>query len=186
MTCIAAAVDPDGTVYMGCDSVSLQGDCVRIDRRSKVFRVGPFLMGTSGSHRVAQIFEYSFEPPSLSGDLTAYMVREFVPALRKHLEEQGGEIKREEQRRMDGNCLIGIDGQIFEIDAGYSVVSLRIPFHAIGCASQEAMAGMFTARELVDGLDAKEIVMCGLRAAAEFDVNIRPPFSVLSLAKNLN
>ena len=43
MTCIAAAIDLDGTIYMGGDSVSLQGDCVRIDQRSKVFRVGPFL-----------------------------------------------------------------------------------------------------------------------------------------------
>jgi len=84
VTCIAAAVDLDGTIYMGGDAVSLQGDCVRVDRRSKVFRVGPFLFGAAGSQRVSQILEHTFEPPAVSGDLTAYMVRELVPALRKH------------------------------------------------------------------------------------------------------
>lgn len=182
MTCIAAAVDPDGTIHMGSDAVSLQGGCVRIDRRSKVFRVGPFLFGVAGAQRVSQILEQTFEPPGITGDLDAYMVRELVPALRKHMDQEGGEIKRESERtRFDGNCVIGIAGRLFEIDSGYAVVSPRSPFYAIGCASQEAMAAMFTARELVEALPAKQVVMCGLQAAAEFDINIRPPFTILVL-----
>lgn len=182
MTCIAAAVDPDGTIWMGADSVGLQGDCVRIDRRSKVFRVGAFLIGSAGSQRVGQILEYTFDPPAIASDLTAYMVREFVPALRAHMDTEGAEIKQDSQRaRYDGHCVIGIDGQLFEIDTGYAVVNPRAPFYAIGCASQEAMAAMFTARSLVEGIPAKKIVQCGLEAAAEFDINIRPPFTVLSL-----
>ena len=182
MTCIAAAIDRDGAIVMGGDSVSLQSDCVRIDRRSKVFRLGPFLFGTCGSHRLAQICEYTLEaPPITDRDWTAYMVRNLVPAMRKHLEDQGGEVKRDEQRRMDGSCLIGIDGLLFEVDTTYAVISPRAPFYAIGCASQEAMAAMYTARELVEGISARRIVECGLKAAAEFDINIRPPFSILSL-----
>lgn len=182
MTCIAAAIDPDGSIVMGADSVSLQGGCVRIDRRSKVFRVGPFLFGTAGAQRVGQIFEYTFEPPDISGDLDAYMVKELVPALRKHMDQEGAEIKRDSQRtQFDGQCLIGIGGRLFEVDSGYAIISPRTPFYAIGCASQEAMAAMYTARELVEGISAKRIVEAGLKAAAEYDINIRPPFSILSL-----
>lgn len=181
MTCIAACVDPEGSIWMGGDSVSLQGDCVRIDRRLKVFRHGRFLIGTAGSQRVGQILEYTFEPPdNTSESLDAYMVKEFVPALRIHMESQGGDIKRDNQRtQIDGNCLIGIEGQLFEVDVSYAVVSPRTPFYAIGCASQEAMAAMYTARELVEGISARRLVECGLKAAAEFDINIRPPFSIL-------
>lgn len=182
MTCIAAAIDPDGTVVIGADSVSLQGDCVRIDRRSKVFRAGPFLIGSAGSQRIGQILEYTFTPPALLDDLDAYMVREFIPALRKHMEKEGGEIKQDSQRaRFDGQCLIGIQGRLFEIDAYYSVVSPRASFYAIGCAAQEAMAAMFTAHSLVEGISARRIVEAGLRAAAEYDINIRPPYSIMSL-----
>lgn len=186
MTCIAAAVDPTtGTIYMGGDAVSLQGGCVRIDRRSKVFRVGPFLVGASGSQRVSQILQHTFEPPAISGDLTRYMVRDLVPALRKHMSEQGGEVKNDsDQMQMDGKLIAGIDGQIFEVDQAYAVVHPRAPYYAIGSASQEAMAAKFVANDFLKS--AEEIVLRGLLAAAEFDINIRPPFTILNLPKGNN
>lgn len=184
MTCITGMIDPNGTVYMGGDAVSIQGEsCVRLDKRSKVSRVGDVLIGSSGSHRVCQILEYIFQPPPMSGDPVAYMVKEFVPELRDCMKREGGEYDEKNARLMDGRCLVGFCGQLFEIDSGYGVFTPRPPYHAIGCAAQEALAGMFTAHEAVEAVPAREVVLWGLRAAAEFDAIIRPPFSVLSIPK---
>jgi ATP-dependent protease HslVU (ClpYQ) peptidase subunit len=182
MTCIAGAIDKDSTVWIGADSVSLQNqDCVRRDSRSKVFTVGSFLVGCTGTHRVCQIVEYLFQPPRLeTNDYSAYMVRQFVTGLRAAMKEHGGEYKDSNGTDvMDGRCLVGFAGQLFEIDIGYGVFNPRDGYHAIGCAAQEAMSAMFTSRSLSEGVSAEEMVRCGLEAAAEFDSNIRPPFVIL-------
>lgn len=188
MTVIAAAVDEDGIIYMGADGLSLEGDsCVRQDRHAKPFLLDGFLIGGSGGKRSIQILRFLFTPPPIEGPLPEYMVKSFVADLRTVMKDNGGECDSEvesgdNKTLMDATFLIGIDGQLFDIDSAYSVTCLQFPFHAIGCAKQEALAAMFTAVQCGIG-SAKKIVELGLRAAAEFDVNIRPPFSILSLPK---
>jgi len=182
MTIIAAALDHTGTIYMGADSVSLQGDsCVRLNDRAKVYHKGEFLIGGSGTLRVNQLMECVFEPPLVNDDPYAYMVQHFAPAWRALVKEQGCELTTQSGSiEADGRYLVALRGCLFELDCGYGVFSPRSGFHAIGCAAQEAMAGMFTARQL--GFSAEATVKCGLEAAAEFDASIRPPFTILSLA----
>jgi ATP-dependent protease HslVU (ClpYQ) peptidase subunit len=105
----------------------------------------------------------------------------FANGLRAAMKEYGGEISNNNATEMDGRFLVGVHGQLFEIDSGYGVFSPRLSFLAIGCAAQEAMAGMFTAWSILEGVSGEEIVSRGLQAAAEFDINIRPPFTILSL-----
>lgn len=188
MTVIAAAVDEDGAVFMGADGVLLEGDdCVRRDKNSKVFLLDGFLIGGSGGRRAIQILRYMFTPPPIEGQLDEYMVKRFAVELRTVMKENGGESDSKDESGdsktlMDASFLVAIDGELFEVDSAYSVTCLQFPFHAIGCAKQEALAAMFTAAQL--GVrSAKKIVEIGLQAAAEFDVNIRPPFSMMAQPK---
>ncbi len=188
MTVIAAAVDEDGTVYMGADGVLLEGnDCVRRDKRSKVFHLDGLLIGGSGGRRAIQVLRFLFSPPPVNGSLDEYMVKNFAHSLREIMKENGGECESKDENGdsktlMDASFLIAFDSQLVEIDSAYSVTCLQFPFHAIGCAKQEALAAMFTASQL-GVASAKKIVELGLLAAAEFDINIRPPFSILSQPK---
>lgn len=183
MTCIAGAVK-DGEVCIGGDAVSVHGhSAARVSAESKVFRVGEFLVGSSGTVRCQQIIRYLFEPAPIDGDLTAYMVREFVPALRHAIKENGGEVKGESDRdEMDARYLVGVRGKLYEIDSGYGVFESRAFYAAVGCADQEALAAMFTAARILDvNVSAHTIVEHGLLAAAEFDTSIRPPFTIMTL-----
>lgn len=185
MTCIAGAIK-DGEVCIGGDAVSVHRDsAARIGADSKVFRVGEFLIGSSGTVRCQQIIRYLFEPLPIDGDLTAYMVREFVPALRNLIKENGGEVKTSSgTEEMDARYLIGVRGRLFEIDSGYGVFESKSFYAAVGCADQEALAAMFTAARLLDiNVSARAIVENGLLAAAQFDTSIRPPFTILTLAR---
>lgn len=182
MTCIAGAVK-DGEVCIGGDGVSLHNDsCVRLSAGGKVFHVGEFLIGASGTLRTQQIAQHLFEPPPVQGDLLSYMVKHFVPVLREAMKDLGGEIKTEEDGyEMNARYLVAVRGRLFEVDSGYAVLESRLPYAAVGKADQEALAGMFTAYSMDGDITAEEIVRRGLLAAAEFDTGIRPPFTVMSL-----
>lgn len=182
MTCIAAAVDKDGTIWMGSDAVSCRDDAIRLGTRSKIFERGEFLMGSSGTLRVGQILQYLFEPPPIKGDLDAYMVT-FANDLRVAIKEHGAEFETGNKTiEADGSFIIGVRGRLFALDGGYGIFSPRNAYCAIGCADQEALAAMFTVKSLFpDSYSGEQMVRWGLEAAAELDVNIRPPFTVMSL-----
>lgn len=186
MTCIAGAVK-HGEVCIGGDAISVHGNsAARVGADGKVFRVGELLIGSSGTVRCQQIIRYLFEPAPINGDLTAYMVREFVPALRHSIKEHGGEVKGDSGgEQMDARYLVGVRGRLYEIDSGYGCFESRAFYAAVGCADQEALAAMFTAARLLDvNVSARTIVEHGLLAAAEFDTTIRSPFTAITLTES--
>lgn len=182
MTCIAGAIK-DGEVWIGGDTVSIsRNDQVRMGARSKVFIVGEFLIGSSGTVRTQQIAQYLFDPPKPDGDLVAYMVKSFAVTLRATMKENGGEEIVNDNLEMDARLLVGVRGRVFTVDSGYGVFEAVANYAAVGCADQEALAAMFTANRILDEhVSGEAIVKHGLLAAAEFDSNIRPPFTILKL-----
>lgn len=183
MTIIAGAISEDGTVFIGGDGASVQnGDCIRMAAEPKVYQVADFLLGLTGTVRVCQIAGYLFKPPKHNGeDVESYMVRKFAPALKKAMGKEGGEIDdKDEGDVMDGRCLVGYRGRLFEIDSGYGVFMPVLPYHAIGCADQIGLGAMYAARRV----SPEQKVRIALEAAAEFDANIRGPFTIKSINGN--
>jgi ATP-dependent protease HslVU (ClpYQ) peptidase subunit len=182
MTCIAGAVI-NGELCIGGDAVSVHGNsAARVGSHGKVFRVGEFLVGSSGTVRCQQVIRYLLEPPPIEEDLTAYLVKRFVPVLREAMKDNGGECKAQSGNdEMDARYLVGLRGRLFEIDSGYGVFESLAPYAAVGCADQEALAAMFTAYSLLKDPLAEDIVNRGLLAAAEFDTSVRPPFTVVTI-----
>lgn len=183
MTCIAGAINGN-EVWIGGDAVSVHCDsAARVSTQAKVFQVGEFLIGSSGTLRVQQIIRYLFAPPAIESDLMSYMVKGFVPALRTVIKDNGGEFTDSNgNSQLDGRYLIGVRGRIFEIDSSYAVFEAKVNYAAVGCADQEALAAMFTATSLMAGdIGPEEIVRRGLLAAVEFDTSIRQPFTILKL-----
>lgn len=183
MTCIAGAIKGN-EVWIGGDAVSVQDySSARVSTQAKVFQVGEFLIGSCGTLRVQQIIRYLFTPPVIEADLITYMVKDFVPALKKVIRENEGEITAPDGTKViDGRYLIGLRGRLFEIDSSYAVFEAKANYAAVGCADQEALAAMFTATSLLGGdITPQKIVERGLLAAVEFDTSIRPPFTILKL-----
>lgn len=183
MTCIAGAIKGD-EVWIGADAVSAHSNGeARISTQAKVFQIGEFLIGSSGTLRVQQIIRYLFTPPKIESDLISYMVKVFIPALRTTIKENGGEITAADGTLLiDGRYLIGVRGRLFEIDSSYAVFEAKAPYAAVGCADQEALSAMFTATSLMAGdITPKQVVERGLLAAVEFDTSIRQPFTILKL-----
>lgn len=190
MTIIAACRDVNGSIWMGCDLISLhRGNNVKRGNESKIFRLGEMLVGSSGTIHCGQIVEHLIDVPAIPRDanLISWLVKEFVVPLRSAMKAYGGECKnRSGDDEMDGRLLVGLRGNVFEVDCGYGVYTHAPLFAAIGCADQEAISAMFTAQNLKPDLPARDVVRYGLEAAAEFDVNIRPPFEIICDKENSN
>lgn len=182
MTIIAACVDQDGNIWMGSDTVSVhRGMNVKRAAEPKVFRLGEMLIGSSGTVHCGQIVEHLIELPPIPAEdnLMPWMVEEFAAPLRVAMKTHGGECKnRNGDDEMDGRLLIGLRGKLFEVDVGYGIYTHAACFAAIGCADQEALAGMLTALKIHPDMHARAVVQLGLEAAAELDINIRPPFEI--------
>ncbi len=188
MTVVAAAIDRDGVIFMGADGMSVSGQYgARPGTRSKVFRVGEFIVGACGTVNIGQSIELLFEPPLIEGDLYRYIVARFAPALRELMKSRGGEIKNQNGAdELDARVLVGVRGRLFMIDGGYGAIESIHRFAAVGCADQEALAAMFTAKQIVPEMPARDVVQHGLEAAAEFDLAIRGPFTVIGSEDKAN
>lgn len=182
MTVIAACVDQDGSVWMGSDCISLHRDNeIKESTRSKIFRLGEMVIAASGGTRAGQIVEHMITPGAIPADCKSlgWLVTEFVPVLRKAMQEHGGEYHKDGVNLSDARLLVGLRGGIYEIDIGYGVIAHKGRIAAVGCADQEAVAGMFIALKVKPDLHARRVVELGLEAAAEFNINIRPPFEIV-------
>ena len=191
MTCIAAVIDNNGTIWMGGDAGVKCGESSLESNLPKVFIKGEFIIGVTGTSRVSQLIRYVLDPPDVKGDVHRYMVTDFVRVLRDCMKEHGGECKNQEddgpETIMDGRVLVGCRGQLFQIDHGYGVTVTAVSYQAVGSAVVEARAAMFTVSRILSGpIPGERLVQSALDAAMEFDGNIRPPFTILKLPSSLN
>lgn len=84
MTCIVGIQHRRRVVIAG-DSAGVAGYSVTVRADEKVFERDGYLFGFCGSFRMGNILRYTAElppPPPRGADLDAFLVREFVPAIR--------------------------------------------------------------------------------------------------------
>lgn len=179
MTCIVGIKGYDGRVYVGGDSAATDEDMALTVRQDpKVFQVGPYLIGTSGSFRVAQLIRYSLKVPPLPRDPGRFhrmMVKGFVGAILRCLEAGGVTLK---DGAVDGSSfVVGFRGNLFFIDQDMNVADPG-PYCAAGCADQIAHGALYAQRP---GMDPEERVLQALKAAERFSGGVRAPFVVLSV-----
>jgi hypothetical protein len=170
MTCIVGIVH-HGKVYLGADSALTSETCqVSISEEPKVFAIGEFVFGCSGSSRVSQLLHYAFTPPPIEGDLMRYMVVDFVKALKACLKDDG----QKDDNLLDGSgLLVGVRGRLFCVYADFQMEETPSGCNAIGGASDIAMGALYATR---DDYEPHERLCIALEAAQEYNVTVRPPF----------
>lgn len=173
MTCIVGLTDYN-TVYIAGDSAGANSHTVTIHEDPKVFRKKNFLFGFTTSFRFGQILRYSLEPPEdNSEDPMAYLVSQFIPALRKTLADQGY-TPTENGMVSGGQFLLGYRGSLFFIGENFMVGKPRNQLDAVGSGSEVALGSLHTSvgREPMDRLTK------ALTIASEITPYVRPPFVV--------
>jgi ATP-dependent protease HslVU (ClpYQ) peptidase subunit len=182
VTCVVGLVHGD-TVYMGGDT--LASDVVgthvvgRVDE--KVFVSSDFIMGFCGSYRVGQLLRYAFVPPDVPSrkDDMAYMVTDFVDALRVVQKDKGSLKKLDDEETHPASILVGWRGNLYAIEEDFDVGRPADDYYAIGAGAYLAFGSLHSTKGLVE--DPKQRLLMALEAASAYNAACRGPYTVLSL-----
>jgi ATP-dependent protease HslVU (ClpYQ) peptidase subunit len=179
VTCIVGLV-ADQRVYIGADSAGVDGGryamMLRADR--KVFRNGPFLMGFTSSFRMGQLLAHALQPPKPreGADIFAFMVTDFVNAVRDCL-KTGGYARKTNEEETGGTFLVGFRGRLFRIEGDYQVGECPRAYDAVGCGDLIAL-GALRAMDRDTSLSPSGRVMTALEAAEDYSAGVRGPFHI--------
>jgi len=165
MTCVIGLIR-NGHIYMGSDSLSLDGwHRVRTPHK-KIFRKGDMLIGTAGNQRISDIIEYNLVlPDEAAGD---YLGAVFIPALRACIDEHGGKIE-------DSTLLIGYKGELFFVGEDFSFLEVG-SYEAIGAGAKYALGYMYAMEKTC--LSPERLITKALECAAWFSASCAGPFVV--------
>lgn len=179
MTCIIA-VEHDGKVYMGGDSLELCG--LDIERAPKVFVSGEFIVGSTGSVRFGQLIEFNlFYPERTDGDSDmGYIVQRLIPAIRQCAKDHGYTKIESNVEKLKDILLIGYRGKIYKIHSDFSVQHPSRLFCAVGCGEDFALGAMFTLTSHKSVADVERNILSALKTAGEFCAGVSGPYYVLS------
>lgn len=174
MTCIVGIAHKDG-VTIGGDSLGVGGyDCLnRADE--KVFFNGEYLIGYTSSFRMGQILRYRFEPPQINTwDVRRFMATTFVDAVRKAFED-GGYLRKESGEESGGTFLVGVRGQLFQIEDDFQVGVPMSGYDACGCGARVAWGAL----AVTEHLAPEDRVRTALEAAERHSAGVRGPFVIM-------
>ncbi len=174
MTCIVATKS-NGKVYMGGDAASYGNLTIRKSEHPKVFKNGPYLMGYTSSFRMGQILQYKLDLPLPDGDLMRFMCTDFIDAVRKALKD-GGYTTVNNNNETGGNFLVGVSGELFEVDDDFQISLKSDPFNAVGCGEEYALGVLYS---LYNTLPAKELLIKALETAEYFSAGVTAPFTII-------
>lgn len=182
MTAIVGLVE-NGNVYLGGDSYASNGNSIfpRADR--KLFVKGPYAIGFAGSFRAGQILRHQVSlplPTTEETDLHSFMVRRFIPAVRRGLRSEGFEQTEDSTVRL----LIGVNGRLFCMEPDFQVAESAEPFAAIGSGYDLARASLHTSFELCSILPARHRLEAALRVTSSYCSGVGPPFHFVSVKRN--
>lgn len=177
MTCIVGLVDK-GNVYIGGDSAGVAGLHLTIRADEKVFHNGPFIMGFTSSFRMGQLLRYKFNPPKQTTDQSdmAYMVTDFIDAIRKCFAENGYGTMGDKSDNEGGVFLVGYNKELYHIDSDFQVGKPVCKYDSVGCGSDVAKGSLFTSV----GKTPEARIGLALEASAAFSGGVAPPFAYVS------
>lgn len=179
MTCIVGLVE-DGAVYMGGDSLGVEGWRGVLHRRPKVMRRDGMLIGAAGDRILHDVLRYAPDPfpQFVAGeDPDAYVATVFVPRMCAMLEAAGGLRRESNELSISGGVMLGLPGgHLVRIDRSGAVIHSALDYDAIGSGNDVALGSLYTSTTA-----PAERILIALRAAAEFDRSVRGPFEVLKL-----
>lgn len=185
MTC-CVGLEHDGVVSLGGDSAAVAGLDIDVIAGEKVFSVGSFVFGISGSFRIGQVLQYAFTPPEQkpSQDDAEYLVTDWVDALRDTFRDKGclstwdtDDDPFKGQEHIDSAFLVGYRGRLYTVAADLQVLRSRVGYASVGCGAPYALGALYAN---VDGLPQERLVRA-LEAAAKFSAGVRAPFAFVEI-----
>jgi hypothetical protein len=169
------AYQGDGYCVIAADSQTSWGNLkANCSPMGKIAVNGKFLIAAAGTVRGMNIIQHAFIPPAIRNkDLDRYMVRSFIPALRREFilagydMKDGGEIASH-----DNDFIIAVNGTLYFIDEVYGIERNKENLHVSGTGRQLAL-GAAVALGIDESEDYEQVVdtlVQAVETAIKFDI----------------
>lgn len=183
MSCVVAVRDHKRNVLVIGSDAQASGECRKHYAGPKVFENEQFIIGATGSVRIANVLEHVWCPPGITPasidprDIIRAVVRDVIPSLKTCLTEAGIAVGDEIGENGQGwGLLLGWRTNILHVDQDLDVVSFKDSYAACGCGASYALGALYEMHENGEYLEAVERVERALRAAAAFDMHVSDEF----------
>jgi ATP-dependent protease HslVU (ClpYQ) peptidase subunit len=178
LTCIVAIVKK-GVIYIGADSLgSTDNGYATVRKDEKVFINREYIIGYCGSFRMGQLLKYSrlpIIPTEFKGEnLHRFMCTVFINHVRDIFKVAGhSEIKDNVEE--GGNFIVGVNGELFEIECDFQVGKSLDNFMSIGSGSPYALGSLYSTKSE----EPEMRIHLALKAAERYNAFVRGPFKVV-------
>jgi ATP-dependent protease HslVU (ClpYQ) peptidase subunit len=169
------AYQGDGFCVIAADSQTTFGNLkANCSPMGKIAVNGKFLIAAAGTVRGMNIIQHSFSPPAIRNkDLDRYMVRSFIPALRKEFIDAGYDMKdAADIASHDNDFIIAVNGTLYFIDEVYGIERNKENLHVSGTGRQLALGAAVALgiHESEDYEQVVDILVQAVEAAIKFDI----------------
>lgn len=184
MTCIVGLVHKN-SIYIGGDSAGVEtwglSICSRADEKVFLTESGDMIMGFSGSYRIGQLLRYALVAPQqkVGQDDMAYMVTDFIDAVRNMQKDRGSLKKENEVEEHSAAFLVGFNKKLYVIESDFQVGQPLDNYAAVGSGAEVALGAMYATKTAI--MSPEERIKLALSASAEFNAGVRAPFTILKL-----
>lgn len=177
MTCIVG-IEHEGVVYLGGDSAGVAGYQTHRRQDEKVFVNDGVVMGFTTSFRMGQLLRYAFTPPEQSSkkDDMAYLVTDFIDAVRSTFETKGF-LAKEDERESGGTFMLGYHGKLYVVYGDFQVGRTHEGYAACGCGEDLALGSLHSTRGNPDPVWR---LRTALEAAEHFSAGVSAPFTFVT------
>lgn len=136
MTCIVG-IEFQGKVLLGGDIQGTGGNNKIVHTQSKVFNKNGVVFGYTTSYRFGQILEHGLKDPVVperEEEIYRWLLTVLIPEIKTTLKDNGWE--------RGGNALIGVRGQLWELQDDFSVLRSVKGYTACGSGYEYAMGSL--------------------------------------------
>lgn len=189
MTAVVALIH-ENKVLLGGDSAASDDKTGLIFQRvdPKVFKIGQFGVAFVDSFRMGQILQYNWVPPLYKPtagykNLDKFMKTKFVESVKEVFKENGYGNQNPgstEDGDEGGVFLIAVQGagRIFVMDTDFHIGEADVQYMAEGSGQTLALGSFFSTSSIKT---PRKRVRIALEAAAKFNMNVRPPFTIIEI-----
>ena len=127
----------DNRVFLAGDVQGTGYNSKVVHTQPKVFNKKGVIFGFTSSYRFGQVLEHNLADPVVPADdaeVYRWLISVLVPDLRQVLKDNGYE--------KGGNCLIGVRGQLWELQDDFSVLRSVKGYSAVGSGYEYAMGAL--------------------------------------------
>ena len=147
---VIAGVEDRNRVWLAGDSRWSDEEAFTDSTSSKVWRSGGWVVGFSGSGRPGSLFRYTLDMPNApkqatSSEIERLILRDLLSAIGKTLVDAGIEITYgddKDSEYADWGLLVGVAGQLWEIDSNLQATRSGLRYNAIGTGGHLALGAL--------------------------------------------